>query len=151
MAVTRAATSRILEIVKDKLNIDDVFSQFHIYTMSDLEEEKYPQMPFIGIKVTEREPDDLFTRSIRRMDVDVIAVIHTKSHTHPHDASLYGWDYAVWLAENLVNFLNAINFGDDVFVIERDCDKDVDDANVDNDLTYVVMTTMDIMFETVAL
>jgi len=151
MAITRSATSRILAEVKDALAVDSIFQHFNIYTMSDLEEEKYPEMPFIGVKATERTADDLFTRSIRRMEIDVVVVLHSKSTTHPNDPTLYGWDYATWLAETLVNFLNALNFGDDVFVIERDCTKDVDDGDVESDLTYVVMTTLDVMFETVVL
>jgi hypothetical protein len=151
MAITRSATSRILAEVKAALLADDILGTFSVYTMSDLEKEKYPEMPFIGVKVAEREPDELFTRSIRRMEIDVILVIHAQKTTHPNDASLHGWEYATWLAETLVNFLNAINFGDDVFVIERDCTKDVDDDNIENNLTYVIMTTLDVLFETVAL
>lgn len=151
MAITRAATSQMLEEIKDKLLDDDVFTHFNVYTAADFEEEKYPEMPFIGLKSKERVPEDLFTRSIRGMEVEVVIVVHAKSDHHPQDASLSGWDYAVWLGETMVNFLNTIDFGDDVFVIERDCMTDVDDTEVNNDLAYVVMATLDMMFETIAL
>lgn len=151
MPITRSATSRLLALLKDKLEADDVFTSFFIYTTADFEETKYPQMPFIGLKATERAPEEFFTRSIRAMEVDVVIVIHAKSTYHPQDASLHGWDYAVWLGETMVNFLNAVDFGGDVFVIERDCMTDVDDAEIENDMAYVIMTTLDMMFETVVL
>lgn len=151
MPITRSATSRILAEIVDKLEAHSIFKYFHLFTSSDFEEEKYPEMPFIGIKAMERDTDDYFTRSIRAMEVDVVIVIHAKSDHHPNDPTLYGWEYATWLAETMVNFLNTIDFGDTPWVIERDCMKDVDDGELDNDLVYTVMTTMHMLFETVAL
>lgn len=151
MAVTRSATSRILDFIKTKLDADAVFTTFNLYHESDFEEEKYPKMPFIGLRVRERDVEDYFTRSIRGMEVNVSIVIHAKTTAHPTDATLTGWDYAVWLAETMVNFLNAIDFGDDPWVIERDCQKDVDTADIGNDLAYIGFVTLDMMFETVPL
>jgi len=128
-----------------------VLSTFNIYTSSDFEEEKYPEMPFIGIKAKERDVDDYFTRSIRAMEIDVVIVIHAKSDHHPNDPTMTGWDYATWLAEELVNFLNGINFDDAPWVIERDAQKDVSDGELGNDLVYTVMVTYDVLFETVVL
>lgn len=151
MAITRSATSRILVEIKDKLRLDDIFGSFSTYTMTDLEETKYPEMPFIAVKATERDVEDVFTRSIRGMLVDVLIVIHAKKTTHPNDATMSGWDYATWLAETMTNFLNAIDFGDDPWVIERDCQKDVDDGELGGDLVYTITVSLDMMFETTPL
>jgi len=149
--IRRGATSIILEEIKDKLEKDNVFGTFNVLSAIDLDDEKYPKLPFMALRVSERSETDLFTRSIRYATVDMIAVIHTQNTTHPNDRSLYGWDYATWLAESLTNFLNGIDFGNEVFVIERDVGTDVSDEKLGTDIVYMITGQLDMMFETIPL
>ncbi len=146
MAVTRAATTLLEEELKDLLEADDILGTFNIYDLGDLQDEKYPPLPFIAIRVMRRTPTEFFTRSIRGATVDVMMAI-TFHDTHPNDASLSGIEYAEWLAEYTTNFLNTTSF-DDLFVIDRDVSSDVTDSAPEDDVMYLIMFSMDMSYET---
>lgn len=150
MAVERSATSRLLDVLKAKFAAHTVFESFNLYDMADLDDDKYPSMPFIAMRIMGREPGEYFERSIRGASMDVL-VIFNRHTSHPHDASLAGWEYAEWLAEEITKFINTLDLGADPFIIERDCQADATDTEINNDLAYMVTAHVDLVYETEAL
>ena len=142
----QSATSVLAAELKEKFLADDVFGNFGLYAMADLDETKYPKMPFIAFQVKRRDSGGFLEQSIRGATIDVLCAV-LWSDTHPSDNSLKGWNYAEWLAENLVKFLNGLDF-EDLLVFENDCAEDLTDTMIDNDLAYLVMVRCDLLYET---
>jgi len=141
-----SATSVLATELKAKFQANPFYSNFGIYAMADLDESKYPKMPFVAFQVKKRNTGGFIEQSIRAATIDVMVAV-LGSDTHPTDPSLKGWDYAEWLAENMVTYLNHIDFVN-LLVFENDCAEDVTDTMIDNDLVYLILVRCDLLYET---